>query len=64
MPAYFVAEIEITNQAGFEPYRAAPPVRGSSASVSPIGSATVVRQRFFWIFWCNSHSLGRAAVPY
>jgi uncharacterized protein (DUF1330 family) len=25
MPAYFVAEIEITNQAGFEPYRAAVP---------------------------------------
>jgi uncharacterized protein (DUF1330 family) len=25
MPAYFVAEIEITNQAGFEPYRAAAP---------------------------------------
>ena len=23
MPAYFVAEVEITNQAGFEPYRAA-----------------------------------------
>jgi len=25
------------------------PVKGSSARVSPIGSATVVRQRFFWI---------------
>ena len=25
MPAYFVAEIEITNQVGFEPYRAAVP---------------------------------------
>ena len=25
MPAYFVAELEITNPAGFEPYRAAVP---------------------------------------
>ena len=25
MPAYFVAEIEITNRAGFEPYRATVP---------------------------------------
>jgi uncharacterized protein (DUF1330 family) len=25
MPAYFIAEIEITNPAGFEPYRAAVP---------------------------------------
>jgi uncharacterized protein (DUF1330 family) len=25
MPAYFVAEVETTNSAGFEPYRAAVP---------------------------------------
>src|SRR5215472_16028579 len=33
------------------------PVKGSSARVSPVGSATVVRQRFFWIRNRHRHHL-------
>jgi hypothetical protein len=33
-----------------------------AASVSPIGSATVVRQRFFWIFWLHCFGPLRAVI--
>jgi uncharacterized protein (DUF1330 family) len=38
MPAYFVAEIEITNPAGFEPYRAA-----VSATITQYGGRFLTR---------------------
>ena len=39
-----------------------PPIKGSSASVSTIRSATVVRQRYFRIFWAALFGRLREAI--